>query len=102
MKRFVVLTIFLFISSKSFAMASTPDTKNPEKHNESELMFCAADAKACPDGSYVARDPKNDCKFKACPGEKPKEDGTHGIVPPPIKLEKCEEGAVTESGHECP
>jgi len=28
---------------------------------------CAADVKQCADGSFVSRDPTNDCQFKACP-----------------------------------
>ncbi|WP_026177440.1 hypothetical protein [Thiobacillus denitrificans] len=29
---------------------------------------CAADVKQCADGSYVSRNPDNDCAFDACPG----------------------------------
>lgn len=37
--------------------------KNP---NEPEPVFCTADAKLCPDGSYVGRSgPK--CEFDPCP-----------------------------------
>jgi hypothetical protein len=28
---------------------------------------CATDVKQCADGSFVSRDPTNDCQFKACP-----------------------------------
>ena len=31
-------------------------------------IFCPQDVKRCPDGSYVARDPKNKCVFPACSG----------------------------------
>ncbi len=34
----------------------------------SEQKFCTMDAKMCPDGSYVGRDPENGCEFRACPG----------------------------------
>ncbi len=30
-------------------------------------LACTDDVKQCPDGSFVARDPKNDCEFAACP-----------------------------------
>jgi len=33
-----------------------------------EVGSCAADVKQCPDGSYVSRNPANDCAFDACPG----------------------------------
>merc|ERR1712013_791674 len=29
-------------------------------------VFCTADAKECPNGKYVSRDPKNNCEFKPC------------------------------------
>jgi eight-cysteine-cluster-containing protein len=29
---------------------------------------CTADAKLCPDGTYVSRDPNNNCEFYPCPG----------------------------------
>jgi len=31
-----------------------------------EAVFCAADVKRCPDGSYVSRVPPT-CEFKECP-----------------------------------
>jgi hypothetical protein len=31
------------------------------------VTVCGADVSKCPDGSFVSRDPKNNCKFKACP-----------------------------------
>jgi hypothetical protein len=32
-----------------------------------EPIACTADAKICPDGSGVGRDPENDCEFFPCP-----------------------------------
>ena len=32
-----------------------------------EKVVCTMEAKQCPDGSYVGRDPANDCAFKPCP-----------------------------------
>ena len=31
-----------------------------------ENTVCTQDAKQCPDGSYVGRDPKNNCEFLSC------------------------------------
>jgi len=31
--------------------------------------FCITDVKKCPDGSYVSRDPDNNCAFESCPVE---------------------------------
>ncbi len=41
----------------------TFDVQKPDK----EIIFCTADAKVCPDGSYVGRDSNNNCEFKPCP-----------------------------------
>jgi hypothetical protein len=30
-------------------------------------LACTMEARACPDGSYVGRDPHNGCRFRACP-----------------------------------
>ena len=32
--------------------------------------ICPSDAKRCPDGSSVVRDPNNNCEFLSCPGIK--------------------------------
>lgn len=36
-----------------------------EKHDNTEI--CEADIKVCPDGTYIRRDPLNNCEFNACP-----------------------------------
>jgi hypothetical protein len=35
-------------------------------HRPPELA-CTMEAKACPDGSYVGRDPHRNCEFRPCP-----------------------------------
>lgn len=32
-----------------------------------EATSCIMDVQACPDGSYVSRDPAKNCAFRACP-----------------------------------
>jgi hypothetical protein len=32
-----------------------------------DQIACTMEAKACPDGSYVGRDPAKNCEFRACP-----------------------------------
>jgi hypothetical protein len=32
-----------------------------------EIVFCAGDVKLCPDGSYVGRNPNDNCQFYPCP-----------------------------------
>ena len=51
---FILLVSILII----FYIAYTPDDRG--------LISCPADAKACPDGSYVGRTGPN-CDFRACP-----------------------------------
>ena len=36
--------------------------------SDTEGVFCTADARACPDGSFVGRVPP-DCSFAPCPGQ---------------------------------
>ena len=40
-----------------------------EKELPSEEKFCTQEAKECPDGNFVGRDPDNNCQFRPCPGE---------------------------------
>ncbi|HEY4489945.1 MAG TPA: hypothetical protein VJC12_01665 [Candidatus Paceibacterota bacterium] len=49
-------------TSTSITPTSTPSTLP----DGSEQIFCTADVKLCPDGSYVSRTPPT-CQFKACP-----------------------------------
>lgn len=35
-----------------------------------EQVFCPQDVRQCPDGSWVGRDPDNNCRFRPCPDGK--------------------------------
>jgi len=48
---------------------SACDGDDDDDDDDDGPYVCPADVKACPDGSFVSRDPKNDCKFKRCPYE---------------------------------
>lgn len=63
--------IVILWSALIVASGALPDSeKKEETQQESVEMFCATDAMICPDGkTHVARDPKNNCQFKPCPGE---------------------------------
>jgi hypothetical protein len=50
------------------AQCRTPDGRHFVQDVE-EGVFCTADAKLCPDGSYVGRIAP-DCRFAPCPGER--------------------------------
>jgi hypothetical protein len=47
--------LFIVASMALGGCAQTPD------------IACTMDAKACPDGSYVGRDPAKNCEFRPCP-----------------------------------
>ncbi|MEW6254290.1 MAG: hypothetical protein AB1716_26865 [Planctomycetota bacterium] len=40
----------------------------PPPEMSAEAVVCPADVQACPDGSFVSRDPDNGCVFRRCPG----------------------------------
>jgi hypothetical protein len=46
--------------------AAPPPPRMPD-----EGVACAADVKQCRDGSYVSRNPAQNCAFDACTGENP-------------------------------
>lgn len=50
-------------NSNAYAKGAVDVTVTDENGN----LICAQDVKKCPDGSYVSRDPKNNCEFNACP-----------------------------------
>ncbi len=63
MKR-TILILTLLLAIVAISCTKTPVQK-----------VCTLDAKVCPDGSAVGRDPNNNCEFAACPEaqEKPNE-----------------------------
>lgn len=72
----------MWIAAAALALAAgcsapAPKTKKPSPPGppppemSAEPIVCPADVQACPDGSFVARDPDNGCVFRACPGAAP-------------------------------
>jgi hypothetical protein len=52
-------------NSEAYATEDKPsNNKTPPK--EVVLKACSKDAKVCPDGNSVSRDPANNCEFHAC------------------------------------
>ena len=68
------------------------DTDNGEVQEEDDMIVCSADAKECSDGSYVGRDPKNDCNFEPC-------KSSDGEI---VDGEKDEPIFCTDDVQECP
>ena len=55
---------------------------------DSQNLGCTEDAKVCPDGTVVGRDPGNNCEFFECSDEKPipvEPDGGIGITTPYVQ-----------------
>ena len=50
----------------SLAACAEP-APQPAAPVEAEPKLCPADVQECADGSFVARDPENNCQFKPCP-----------------------------------
>jgi hypothetical protein len=48
--------------------APTPGVDVPPPPLDVSGRFCTADVQACPDGSFVSRNPDKGCAFNACPG----------------------------------
>ena len=44
-----------------------PKPTLPPQEDIEEPIFCTQDVQECPDGSYVGRNPDNNCEFFACP-----------------------------------
>lgn len=53
---------------------SSPKPALPLRSEQDELergrVACTADVKRCSDGSFVSRDPAQQCAFRACPASK--------------------------------
>ncbi|MBI5002469.1 hypothetical protein HZC31_03730 [Candidatus Woesearchaeota archaeon] len=57
----IVLVILLLSVILTTSCSQTEFTKE-----ELEQIVCTADVSECPDGSFVGRDPMNNCEFKEC------------------------------------
>lgn len=60
-------------ATASSAPVEMPDDKQGAvggpKQGQTPAKVCTMDARLCPDGSYVSRNPANNCAFNPCPGE---------------------------------
>lgn len=71
MKKIFILVTFSLLT----LTACNPETQKGgdsgnNSNNGGDMIACTQDAKICPDGTGVGRDPANNCEFKPCPGEK--------------------------------
>lgn len=64
----VATALLFFIIGCTEAEETQEVVETPiEEEPEEERVMCPADVQECPDGSYVSRDPDNNCEFFACP-----------------------------------
>jgi hypothetical protein len=61
----LIFVIMVFILG-GWLYINNPDPTEYKNPNEVEPVACTADAKLCPDGSYVGRSGPN-CEFDPCP-----------------------------------
>merc|ERR1711937_842195 len=54
----------------------SPSLEDDSSMDKDEDIMCAADVQECSDGSFVSRDPTNDCEFPACPSAETNTDTT--------------------------
>lgn len=67
-----VLVAVLLIASGVFLLSAPKDSTQLVEATPTptpEPVVCTADVSECPDGSFVSRDPAQNCKFAPCPGE---------------------------------
>ncbi len=60
------LFIFLFLLSACSPENVKGGAEETQEQNQLEQIFCTADVQECPDGSFVGRNPLNNCEFKEC------------------------------------
>jgi len=58
---------FLMIGSLLTGCQMTPRASETAAPVVPEATSCTMDVQACPDGSYVSRDPAKNCAFRPCP-----------------------------------
>ncbi|MBI4272819.1 hypothetical protein HY621_03130 [Candidatus Uhrbacteria bacterium] len=56
-------------AAPTYTIELPQNEKKPEP--KPEQTVCATDVNKCSDGTFVSRDPNNDCMFKSCPAPKP-------------------------------
>ncbi|MFH1473430.1 MAG: PA14 domain-containing protein, partial [Candidatus Aenigmatarchaeota archaeon] len=65
-----------------------------------KVPACLADEKQCPDGSWVGRDPNNNCEFYPC-GQLECEDGTAYGLCSSTKPKYCSSGTLVNNCQDC-
>ena len=91
-----LLTLLVTVSCKQ-----KEDSKPSKEVERPEvLMACTKEAKQCPDGSVVGRNPKNNCEFNSCPkvkiSKKPKDNKGKMCT---AEMKECSDGSLVGRDH---
>lgn len=68
MKKLLLLSFIVTTIIFSGCTVSNNQTDNNiPPINDKGQIFCSQEAQECPDGTFVSRDPSNNCEFELCP-----------------------------------
>ncbi|VAW42404.1 hypothetical protein MNBD_GAMMA01-829 [hydrothermal vent metagenome] len=77
-------------------MAEQPATKPPAvKEKEPKLRACSKEARMCPDGRTIGRNPKNNCEFDSCDKKSVKKE----MVMCTADVKECPDGSFIGRDH---
>lgn len=62
-----LLTVSLLAGCQVAPSTTTSTAPSSSVPVVAEATTCIMDVQACPDGSYVSRDPAKNCAFRTCP-----------------------------------
>ena len=100
----VLAVMALMLVSMVPGVIADENEANQSTGGDEDPLVCAADVKQCPSGTFVSRDPENDCEFKPCPDEDdsdeedssvggPGKDVPRGPRPAPVARERMADRA---------
>ena len=61
----IFVCVFVLLFCTILLSSCTQQQSNPTLEQGTGVL-CTADVQECPDGSFVGRDPENNCMFKEC------------------------------------
>ena len=113
MKNIYLLSLILiaFIACKEKEIHTQETTTQPVdvKQDINSTKFCNKEAKVCPDGSSVGRNPKNNCEFDSCPKTVAKDPVKKEPMICTADVKECADGSFVGRDHykncafkECP
>lgn len=103
---FAVVFAFVVVLAAFFASRNSGNTTTP---NNNGLKACTMEAKICPDGSAVGRNPDKNCAFDECPNEIvdpmpiPEEPTNPEVDVCTLELRECPDGSYVgrDPGNKC-